>query len=380
MRQSRQAAAFLAACIILALLPLGALAESSYNSSGDWYSWASYSNYTPWYTWASYSNYTPNTPWYDWATWTSAPGYTETPGLQGVVASSSSYSANNTWYWWSPVEELEKLGGAGALAANPANLGALSEIEKDYADTSSINCGIVDQMSFNATAVNTAYNIPSGGEGLLGFIPPTSLPSLDPARYSVSGMVAVNIELYIDGALIHDSLTVPIAIQIDKPEGLSDNFEILHYRNGIDRAPVSLPYTFIAGKINFIADHFSTFVFVDATDSDSGSGASASRARERGPAPIVPMLYDVFKTGDSFSFKAVIANGPGNMAGATVSVTLNERYSTTVTIGQDGVGLGTISAPGFSGGTAVFTVKVNGAGVSVNQQMAVYSDGRVVRK
>ncbi len=98
--------------------------------------------------------------------------------------------------------------------------------------------------------------------------------------------------------------------------------------------------------------------------------------------PIVPVLYDITKTGDTFSFKVIIANGRGNMAGAAAEVKLNEKYTTSVTIGEDGIGYGTIEAPGFTGGVANFSARVfgKGAGYSVTTPMVVYSDGRVVRK
>ncbi len=69
------------------------------------------------------------------------------------------------------------------------------------------------------------------------------------------------------------------------------------------------------------------------------------------------------------------------MAGATVTVQLNEKYKTTVTIGEDGIGEGTIEAPGYAAAdTAHFSTRPNvPGGVSVGTAYRIYSDGRVVR-
>ncbi len=96
--------------------------------------------------------------------------------------------------------------------------------------------------------------------------------------------------------------------------------------------------------------------------------------------PVVPVIYDIQKTGDTFSFKVIAANANGNLPGAQVPVKINEKYSTVVTIGEDGVGFGTIDATGFIGGEAVFSARINGADGNVTTPMIVYSDGRVVRK
>ncbi len=109
--------------------------------------------------------------------------------------------------------------------------------------------------------------------------------------------------------------------------------------------------------------------------------APAPKPKPDLPPPIVAILYDVTKTGNTFSFKTIIANGKGNMAGATVTVQLNEKYRTTVTIGEDGIGEGTIEAPGYAYDTANFSTRPNvPGGVSVGTAYLIYSTGEVVRK
>ncbi len=109
--------------------------------------------------------------------------------------------------------------------------------------------------------------------------------------------------------------------------------------------------------------------------------APASNPQPDNPPPIVAVLYDVAKTGDTFSFKTYIANGEGSMAGATVTVQLNETYETTVTIGGDGIGHGAIEAPGYAADTARFTARPNvPGGVSATTVYDIYSTGEVVRR
>ncbi len=68
------------------------------------------------------------------------------------------------------------------------------------------------------------------------------------------------------------------------------------------------------------------------------------------------------------------------MIGANVTITLNEKYKTVVTIGQDGIGQGTLEAPGFTGTIACFNGRVNGlSNTGVNQPMTVFSTGQVAR-
>ncbi len=120
-----------------------------------------------------------------------------------------------------------------------------------------------------------------------------------------------------------------------------------------------------------------------------GSGGAAPseekkeerKTRPDTPPPIVAVLYDVTKTGDTFSFKTIIANARGSMPGATVTVKLNESYSTTVTIGEDGVGFGTIDAPGYAWDTAHISARPNMPGaVAVGVTYDIFGDGRVVRR
>ncbi len=121
----------------------------------------------------------------------------------------------------------------------------------------------------------------------------------------------------------------------------------------------------------------------------SGTEDPAHPARESGSRdkkkevtiPAVAVIYDVQKSGDTFTFKTVIANAGGNMAGAAVDVKLNETYSTSVTIDQDGIGRGAIDAPGFTGDTANFSARPNLAGAgSVSTPYVIYTTGEVVRR
>ncbi len=116
---------------------------------------------------------------------------------------------------------------------------------------------------------------------------------------------------------------------------------------------------------------------------ESGDGIPGSgglKFEPESPPPIVGVLYDMQKSGDIFTFKVIIANAGTNMAGATVTVQLNEEYSTTVTIGEDGIGHGTLEARGFTGNIANFHARANVKGGSgVMTTYLVYSDGRVVR-
>ncbi len=112
--------------------------------------------------------------------------------------------------------------------------------------------------------------------------------------------------------------------------------------------------------------------------------APASRPRATtkfSRTPIVAILRDIEKSGDAFTFKTYIANGKDNMAGKTVTVSLNEKYFTTVTIGGDGFGSGRIEAPGYAFNTANFGARPNvPGGVSVGTPYVIYGDGRVVRR
>ncbi len=144
---------------------------------------------------------------------------------------------------------------------------------------------------------------------------------------------------------------------------------ILDYSNNRVAAPPALPPN---------ADL--TVIGADAQNV-SGVGAVLSiSARKRTAAPIVPVIYDAYKTGDSFNFKVVIANADGPMIGAKTTIKVNDKYSTTVTIGQDGVGHGTLEAPNFSGTFVSFSGQVNGVSSGVaNQHMLLTTTGKVIR-
>ncbi len=113
-----------------------------------------------------------------------------------------------------------------------------------------------------------------------------------------------------------------------------------------------------------------------------GGGVKSYKAREKdSPTPIVAVLYDVEKAGDAFTFKTIIANANGSLPGSTVRVTLNEKHSTTVTVAEDGVGYGTLEAPGFAGEIANFHTRPNVRGAAgVATPFVVYSTGDVARR
>ncbi len=102
---------------------------------------------------------------------------------------------------------------------------------------------------------------------------------------------------------------------------------------------------------------------MQAGTEQGGPPLSGARKPDR-PPPIVAVLYDVQKFGDTFSFKTIIANAKGGLPGAKVTVQLNESYSTTVTIGEDGIGFGTIEAPGYSWNIANFYTRPNVQGAA----------------
>ncbi len=126
------------------------------------------------------------------------------------------------------------------------------------------------------------------------------------------------------------------------------------------------------------------YVYIKAADpvGDDPDHQRAARDKKKEVAvPVVAVLYDAAKTGDAFTFKIILMNGRNNMAGTTVKVSLNEKYTTTVTIGQDGVCLGTIDAPGFAGNIANFSTQPNAPGAgSVTTVYTIYSTGEVVRR
>ncbi len=121
--------------------------------------------------------------------------------------------------------------------------------------------------------------------------------------------------------------------------------------------------------------------YANFTVTIEGESESKTKTKPDLPPPIVGILSDVQKSGDTFSFKVYIANASGNMPGATVTVRLNEKYSTTVTIGEDGVGFGTIEAPGYAWDTIHISTRPNMPGAaSVGTAYQIYSDGRIVRR
>ncbi len=112
-----------------------------------------------------------------------------------------------------------------------------------------------------------------------------------------------------------------------------------------------------------------------------GQQGATEKPKKETPTPIVAVLYDVQKTGDAFSFKTIIANARGSLPGATVTVKLNDSYSATVTIGEDGIGFGTIEAPGYAWNIANFYTRPNVQGAAgVASAYDIYSTGECVRR
>ncbi len=220
----------------------------------------------------------------------------------------------------------------------------------------------------------------------LNFSKPDTLAPLTGAAggvtYDVDSAVQVDIKLLANGTEYTNTLQMPLVITMPIPTGIDPaKLVILHYHAGSATPEVIVPKDNGDGTCAFIVSKFSVFVFVNGKAAAAASAAAGARISSHLP-PVVPIIYDVVKTGDDFTFKTIIANGygTGSMAGATATITLNDKYSTVVTIGQDGIGRGTISAPGFSGSMAAFSGRVNGSsGGVVNQFMTVRSDGTVVR-
>ncbi len=171
------------------------------------------------------------------------------------------------------------------------------------------------------------------------------------------------------------TLPVPIIVSMPIPAGFdASKLMILQYGNDFINAPKVLPMKIEGGMVTFAVTTPGVYAFVQ-------SSVSITTLRNRQKPAIVPMMYDVVKTGDSFSFKVIVMNGPDNMAGSTVSVKLNDKYSTHVTIGQDGVGHGTIIAPNFTGTTIALSGQVNGVNGGVaNQHMILTTSGEIVRQ
>ena len=139
--------------------------------------------------------------------------------------------------------------------------------------------------------------------------------------------------------------------------------------------------TLAAGTHAFRAEFTNGYADFTVTIEAGSEPKTKTKTKPDLPPPIVGILTDVQKSGDTFSFKVYIANASGNMPGATVIVRLNEKYSTTVTIGEDGVGFGTIQAPGYAWDTIHISTRPNMPGaVSVGTTYQIYSDGRIVRR
>lgn len=110
------------------------------------------------------------------------------------------------------------------------------------------------------------------------------------------------------------------------------------------------------------------------------ASATARASKEESPLLPTPVIYDIVKSGDSFTFKAIIANARGSQAGRTMLVSLNGKYSTTVTLDDKGFGNGTLNAKDFGSGTAIFAARLTGSpSNSVAWPMFVTSSGKVTK-
>ncbi len=179
--------------------------------------------------------------------------------------------------------------------------------------------------------------------------------------------------------IVSGDFNKPIVTTLPIPAGINANNAMLIYIDGGVEKAVALRNNG-DGTVTFVMPGQGVFAFVNLPAAPAAASTPLLIPRAKEPStPIVPVLYDVFKSGDTFTFKTIITNATGPMAGASVTIKLNDKYSTTVTIGQDGVGNGTITAPGFTGTIAAFHGRVNGLPHSVNQLMTIHSTGQVVR-
>ncbi len=269
------------------------------------------------------------------------------------------------------------------------DLDDIKKIEEDYISKGNIKPVIDVESNVHGNLNNRQNEIEVVGLAInsdgdlapkLHISKPASDVTIDETLYKKNTMVQLDIK--IDGRAA-GPLDYPIAIIMPIPTGVSpENFVILHelQYGGFE---IIVPRILSDGKCMFVVTSFSTFVFVNtnANISSTAVAAAAAQKEQNRAAPVVPVLYDVTKSGETFTFKTIIANAANNMSGATVSVMLNEKYTASVTIGQDGVGIGTLEAAGFTGDIANFSARVHGQGAfSVTYPMVVYSTGEVARR
>ncbi len=174
------------------------------------------------------------------------------------------------------------------------------------------------------------------------------------------------------------SLRSPIIVTIPIPAGIDPNNLLIIFTDDDGVQQPIVPRKNLDGTCTFVIKSPGKYAFVNPTLETIITVADGLK-KEADVAPVIPVLYDVFKSGDTFTFKTIITNAQGPMIGSTVTIRLNEKYSTSVTIGQDGIGHGTLEAPGFIGATAAFNLRVNGVSQATNQLMTIQSTGKVVR-
>ncbi len=261
---------------------------------------------------------------------------------------------------------VDAIGGIGQIV-----------VTDEYAQTV---FGLSDGEVLSDVALNALYNADNPLTLLgLSFAAPAELtvPDGEAAGLLFDAGSAVPLDIKLlknETEEIHDTI-FPVMITTGIPSGINaETLEVLHQTGG---GWERLPSQALNGNVSFFTDNFSVFLFVNRTGYVNGGTGSGG---DQSPAPIVPVIYDVIKTGDSFTFTAIIANANSSLPGATVEVKLNEKYTTTVTIEADGFGKGTIEAPGFTGTVANFSARVGGVGTSVTRPMVVFSNGKVVPK
>lgn len=147
------------------------------------------------------------------------------------------------------------------------------------------------------------------------------------------GRTSVQVDISLSGVADSHNLTVPVQITMSVPAGLSaDNMHILHYVNGIDQAPVNVPFEASNGKITFSTSSFSLFAFVEGQykapetnndnddnddDDDDDDNAAPAPAADQGVKDSVP------KTGDSTI--PVLPFAAAGVACAAAAVVLNRK-------------------------------------------------------
>lgn len=99
--------------------------------------------------------------------------------------------------------------------------------------------------------------------------------NIDELTQTFAKKTAFDISLNIDGASCTDVLDFPVKITMPVPEGFdSSDMKLFHIHDSVEE---EVPFTMTAdGKIEFVTDSFSTYVFAQNTTSSGNSGSSSS--------------------------------------------------------------------------------------------------------